>query len=269
MKWENPAELALKQAPFFVRNRIKKRVEDHAQKLGKSCVSLLDIQEVKKKFLSRRGMEKEIRGFDVAACFSQGKCSHSAVSCQGLTREIEDILEKADILSFLKAHVETGLKFHHEFRVVLSDCPNACSRPQIADMGIMGAILPGISDHPCTQCRACGQACPDRAIDLDPALGSIRIHRDKCLFCGECIKACPPTPSWKNKGVFESFWADGWAATPAWALRCRASSAVTRSWTWSRRPSGFIKPDPQKAADSPMSCPLWTRLSGNISHEAL
>ena len=28
------------------------------------------------------------------------------------------------------------LKFHHEFRVTVADCPNSCSQPQIKDIGI-------------------------------------------------------------------------------------------------------------------------------------
>ena len=31
---------------------------------------------------------------------------------------------------------------HHEFRVSLSACPNACSRPQIVDIGLIGAVTP-------------------------------------------------------------------------------------------------------------------------------
>ncbi len=50
---------------------------------------------------------------------------------------IEQVLKEADLLAFLKSRVTGPLKFHHEFRVSLADCPNACSQPQIKHVGIM------------------------------------------------------------------------------------------------------------------------------------
>ena len=80
---------------------------------------------------------------------------------------------------------------HHEFRVSISDCPNACSRPQIADIGLIGAATPEISDAPCTGCGACVAACRESAIDLKDAETGPVIDYDKCLACRKCCKVCP------------------------------------------------------------------------------
>jgi Ni,Fe-hydrogenase III small subunit/formate hydrogenlyase subunit 6/NADH:ubiquinone oxidoreductase subunit I len=36
-------------------------------------------------------------------------------------------------------------------------------------------------------CRACGEACPTSAIQLDP----LRLDLGACVFCPECVEACP------------------------------------------------------------------------------
>jgi len=135
-------------------------------------------------------MEKEVQGYDISACFGGEGCPNSANSCAELLKDIDALMAKADLLAFLKAAVPEGLKFHHEFRISLSDCPNACSRPQIADIGIIGAVLPVKGKKECTGCMACVDACPDGAICLErkehPA-----IDPDLCLVCGKCIIACP------------------------------------------------------------------------------
>jgi Ni,Fe-hydrogenase III small subunit/NAD-dependent dihydropyrimidine dehydrogenase PreA subunit len=47
---------------------------------------------------------------------------------------------------------------------------------------------PHISEAPCpTGCDACRDACPTDAIALDP----VRIDLGKCVFCNECVLACP------------------------------------------------------------------------------
>jgi dissimilatory sulfite reductase (desulfoviridin) alpha/beta subunit len=191
MKWDPKAEAAIKAVPFFVRKKVRKRVEAHAQNRGKQAVGLEDVTSLKKQFLSKGGMEKEVQGYDISTCFGGDGCPNSANSCAELFAGIQTLMDKADILAFLKQHVPDGLKFHHEFRISLSDCPNACSRPQIADIGIIGAVRPGAGTKECTQCMACVDACPDNAICLDKIKEHPVIDPDLCVLCGRCITACP------------------------------------------------------------------------------
>ncbi len=201
MKWSRDADKAIKKVPFFIRKKVKKKVEEFVEQKEKTSVELSDVNELKKKFLSKGGMEKDIKGYEVSTCFGGEGCPNTANSCTLLAKDIETIIEKENIFSFLKENVKGGLKFHHEFRVVLSDCPNACSRPQIVDIGIIGAVLPGIFDEACTLCNACVEVCEENAITLDEENSKPLINYDQCLMCAKCISACPTgTIRKKEKG---------------------------------------------------------------------
>ena len=201
MKWSSAAENAILKVPFFVRKKVKKKVEAFAAQKEKTSVELSDVTELKQKFLSKGGMEKDIKGYEVTTCFGGAGCPNTANSGTRLAKDIEKIFEKENILSFLKENVKGDLKFHHEFRVALSDCPNACSRPQIVDIGIIGAVLPGIFDEACTLCSACVEVCDEKAITLDEEKAKPVIDRHQCLYCAKCIRACPTgTIGEKEKG---------------------------------------------------------------------
>ena len=189
MIWEKEADAAIKKVPFFVRKKVRKRVEEFVSGKGGDKVSLGDVQALKKKFLSKGGMENEIRGYDVSACFGGEGCPNSVTKSARLVKDIQDLMEAAGILSFLKSEVTGDLKFHHEFRVSISDCPNACSRPQITDIGIIGAAVPGLTAEPCSECSACEDTCPENAVVLDGS--GPKINDSTCLFCGKCVTACP------------------------------------------------------------------------------
>lgn len=189
MKWTSEAEKAIKKVPFFVRKKVKSRVEQEAQNAGKAVVGLSEVEETRKNYLSN--MSSEIKGFQLDACFGAGGCPNRAVDSNRLFKRIEEILEKEDLLQFLKQRVKGNIKFHHELRVTLANCPNACSQPQIKDIGIIGAISPMITDESCTLCEACVRECKEGAVILSSESGGPEIDRQVCLDCGQCIAACP------------------------------------------------------------------------------
>ena len=202
MKWSKEAETAIKKVPFFVRKKVIQKVEDHVTQKGKILVELFDVEELKKKFLSRGGMEKEIKGYEITSCFGSSGCPNSANPVTRLSQDIEKIFEKEKLLEFLKKSVKGDLKFHHEFRVSLSDCPNACSRPQIADIGVIGAVLPGVSDEACTLCGSCAHACDEKAVEPDEKNQRPVIDDHRCLWCSKCITACPTGTLTENQKGF-------------------------------------------------------------------
>lgn len=150
-------------------------------------VTMEHVHTCQKRFLHR--MEDEVKGYQVETCFGRTGCPNRALKADGLAGELEKRLSKRDLKTFLKSRVKGPLKMHHEFRVSVSDCPNACSRPQIVDVGLIGASRPEISDQPCSECGECVRVCREQALKLDQ--GSVQMDESRCLSCGQCIKVCP------------------------------------------------------------------------------
>ncbi len=188
MIWDDKAERAISRVPFFVRKRVRRRVEDEARHFGSDKVRIEHVRAVQQRYLTN--MEEEVRGYRIETCFGPGGCPNRAVREEHLVEKLEAVLKSKDLRGFLKDIVQGPLKLHNEFRITISDCPNACSRPQIVDIGIIGACKPRAVEDACTGCGQCVDVCKERAIDL-PAEGGPIIDPEECLMCGQCIKNCP------------------------------------------------------------------------------
>jgi anaerobic sulfite reductase subunit C len=189
MKWTIEAEKAIKKVPFFVRKKVSARIEKEAKETGKNRITLAEVRTAKAKYLSN--MTSEIKGYQIDICFGPGGCPNRSNQGDLLLPKIEVLFEKEDLLGFLKQSVKGDLKFHHEFRVTLADCPNACSQPQIKDIGIIGAITPLRTDEICTKCEACVEVCKEHAITLDSKRDIPEIDFNRCLKCRQCVDVCP------------------------------------------------------------------------------
>jgi len=189
MKWTPEAEDAVKNIPFFVRKKVRSRVEKEAVAEGKEVVTLAEVNATRMRFIS--GMDSEIKGYQVEECFGQTGCPTRVVSGETLLKKIEELFKEENILDFLRRNVKGKLKYHHEFRVSISECPNACSQPQIKDIGILGGVLPQITDIPCSLCGACDESCRENAVFVDAENETAVIDFSRCVRCGKCVEVCP------------------------------------------------------------------------------
>ncbi len=186
MRWEPEAEALLKRVPFFVRRRVQKRVEEFAQARGKDLVTKSILLEAKAALRDKAAEAQE--GFSVEACFGSSGCPHAVTSSSALLDRLEDILKAAGLTDFLRKKVGGPLKHHHQFRVALSECPNACAQVHIKDFGLLGRVEPVLTGE-CKLCGSCAEACEEEALRLEDRFPIIDPQR--CLGCGACIKVCP------------------------------------------------------------------------------
>lgn len=189
MKWTHQAEEAISKVPFFVRKKVRKKVEEEAARGHSEEVRMEHVLACQKRFLNN--MEEEVRGYQVEACFGSGGCPNRALISNELVQRLEALLHGRDLRAFLKERVKGPLKMHHEFRISLSDCPNACSRPQIVDIGLIGACSPQITGEVCTQCGSCTEVCKEGAMALRESPSPPSIDMQRCVSCGQCIGVCP------------------------------------------------------------------------------
>ncbi len=187
MKWSHEAEELISKIPLSIRKQVSQRVKEEARRCQADQVMPEHVQACHKRFLE--SMEERVRGYRVETCLGRNGCPNRAAKADNLPAELERCLAARNLRAFLQERVQGPLKLHHEFRVSVSDCPNACSRPQIVDVGLIGACVPHITDVPCSGCGACVEVCREQAILLvekGPA-----IDPRQCLWCGQCIAACP------------------------------------------------------------------------------
>lgn len=188
MQWSAEAEAAIRKVPFFVRKRVRVRVEKEAGEAGKTTVTLADVNATQQRYMA--GMAAEVKGYQLDACFGPAGCPNRIEVAPPLSERLENLLRDAGLLDFLRSKGVTHLKFHHEFRVTLADCPNACSQPQIKDIGIIAAAFPAVGEQACSGCGACVEACRESAVKLDHRPQPV-IEVQNCVACGQCVAACP------------------------------------------------------------------------------
>ncbi|MFO7600102.1 MAG: PCP reductase family protein [Candidatus Desulfacyla sp.] len=100
MKWPPQADAEIKKAPFFVRKKARQRLEAQVSADGREVVTVEDVRAAKKRFLNR--MDKEVKGFQVEACFGSEGCPNRIIEDDRLIRSIEKVFSEANLRGFLE-----------------------------------------------------------------------------------------------------------------------------------------------------------------------
>jgi anaerobic sulfite reductase subunit C len=189
VSWEPDAEKLLGRVPFFVRHRVRKKVEEEVAASGRAQVTVADLEESKKRHLQR--LSEGVKGYTLETCFGGSGCQNAVVTSAELVPRLEQLLEQAGLLAFLRSRLGERLKLHHQFRVTVSDCPNACSQPQIKDVGIIGEAKMSCDPDACTGCGECAAVCEESAVILSEGR-LLGIDPERCVCCGACARVCSP-----------------------------------------------------------------------------
>ena len=188
LTWDSEAEETLRRVPFFVRQRVRKKVEEEVAATGRNRVTRADLEESKRRQLKR--LSEGLKGYSLEACFGSSGCNNAVVASADLVSGLENLVEKADLLTFLRSHLGDRLKLHHQLRVTVADCPNCCSQPQIKDIGIIGQAQVSWGAEACTGCGECEVTCEESAILLEDGF-LVSIDQELCVQCGGCAHVCP------------------------------------------------------------------------------
>ena len=128
--------------------------------------------------------------FEITTCrgIEPGVCRFAQPLPGDLTALLRETIINTGWPDFLNECHNNKIRNHNKFRISVSLCPNGCSRPHIADMGIISSAVPEITDQDCTACGLCASRCKDGAITVTTA--GPEISSGKCLLCGHCADIC-------------------------------------------------------------------------------
>ena len=127
----------------------------------------------------------------VKACHDEtSTCPNILIKTLEWKQSILDWLQENDIHERVEKKIGAKkILFHHKMKISISSCPNACSRPQIADIGIVAFVKPYVDPIRCTVCGACVDECIDKAITMGE--DAPIFDRALCLGCTKCRDICP------------------------------------------------------------------------------
>ncbi len=114
------------------------------------------------------------------------------VSCKGTTcqyglYDTYDLSEKIH-KRFYKGYRDLSLP--HKFKIATGGCPNNCVKPNSNDIGVVGKMIPALSEDLCKKCKKCQveAVCPMKAAKMTD--GNVTIDESLCIKCGRCVRGC-------------------------------------------------------------------------------
>lgn len=137
------------------------------------------------------GRRPSLTPYLVRVCNAADGCPRAVADVAGAATAVSAVLDQVDVAGVVREKAASAGRMleHHRFKVTLSGCPNGCSQPQIADVGLMGHERPRLDEGACIGCGLCVETCAELAFSLNG--GRLRMDESRCVGCGACIRVCP------------------------------------------------------------------------------
>lgn len=148
-------------------------------------VSGIDYHNIEafREYLGKIGLETGGTGSKVRPVVScKGTtCQYGLCDTYALSNEIHE--------RFYKGYHDVSLP--HKFKIAVGGCPNNCVKPNLNDLGIVGARVLQFDVDKCRGCKKCQleSSCPIGAARLVD--DKLIIDAEACNNCGRCIGKCP------------------------------------------------------------------------------
>ena len=114
------------------------------------------------------------------------------VSCKGTTCHY-GLCDTYDLSTAIHERFYLGYRpvsLPHKFKIAVGGCPNNCVKPDLNDLGIIGAKIPKYDLDQCRGCKKCQieAACPVKAARVVD--GKLSVDPNLCNKCGRCVGKC-------------------------------------------------------------------------------
>lgn len=119
---------------------------------------------------------------------AKGVCPNSLLDGRRVSESIESVITNSIQIRKAGRQIVDGASVHPRFRVALAACPNACTEPQIKDIGIIAIVSPTEVGANCSGCGECEKVCREEAINVVD--GRAQIQKNRCVACGQCLGRC-------------------------------------------------------------------------------
>lgn len=215
MDWEKEALKKIEKVPFFIKKRVKEKIEKIAEEHGSPVVTLEIIEKAQKIHMGGSGNNvkqetagfmssehirrveelsdkfgvKEGRAFQVKLCGGASGCPLTLIDVEAIGEKIVKVIEASELDKFISEGIKGPLLSHFKFKAAVAGCSNCCSEPQIKDFGIVAKLQPKVIEEKCTGCQLCIKACKENAITLKGKI--VEIDYSRCVNCGDCTFVCP------------------------------------------------------------------------------
>ncbi|OGV97714.1 MAG: hypothetical protein A3D97_05320 [Nitrospinae bacterium RIFCSPHIGHO2_12_FULL_39_42] len=178
-----------------------KKIAEVAEKYGGEYVHLSFRQSLEIPYVNYKnfnGMIEELKEVDqsIASCGPRVRVPTACSGCEYNPNGLSDTQKMAKEVS----EKFFGYRCNHKFKISFSGCPIDCARTNEMDLGFQGAVFPVWDEDPCTGCTICSSACLEGAITPHPETGKPIFNLSRCLYCSDCIRACP-TGAWRQGKV--------------------------------------------------------------------